>query len=368
LQVTELVLERQTRIPELDGWRAISILMVVGAHAALFRFQAWITPHPILSRFWVHAGPLGVKIFFVISGFVICRLLLIEERRNGLISLRGFYLRRAFRILPPLYLLLSVLAALQTTHWIEGNWRSLTAGGLFLTNFSWVKRYWFSEHTWSLAVEEQFYLLFPPLFLLSRSRSHWRTPFLIFLFTVLAIWNLWRIIALGADPLHQALVSHDTRAGFSCICTGVLMAVWEGRARRFATRVPAWIILLAGAVLLAHPLRRDTAAEALFESLFIPVAIGLILIWSLERGRSMRSLLCSRPCQAVGLTSYGIYLWQQLFLGRSGGYLGKGAVISDLWPLLAVIVPISYFALERPSMRFGKSLSSRIRQRGVPAG
>ena len=354
-------LERQTRILELDGWRAVSILMVLGSHAAIFRFQQWFVPHPALTRFWVHAGPLGVKIFFVISGFVICRLLLLEERRHGAISLRGFYLRRIFRILPPLYLLLGVLAALQSAHWIEGNWRSLAVSALFLSDFNWIKLYWFTDHTWSLAVEEHFYLLFPPFFLLSRARSSWRTPILISLFSVLAIWNLWLVIALGADPLHRALVSHDTRTGFSCICTGVLMAIWEKQTRQLAARVSLWIVLLAGAVLLVHPLRRDTIAEALFESLLMPVAIGLILIWSLERGQILRTFLCCRPVQAVGLTSYGIYLWQQLFLGRPSEYRGAGIAISNLLPLSLLIVPLSYMLLEKSAIRIGKSLSNRIR-------
>jgi len=340
--------------------------MVLASHAALFRFQQWFVPHPVLTRFLVHAGPLGVKIFFVISGFVICRLLLLEERRYGVISLRGFYLRRVFRILPALYLLLCVLAALQAVHWIEGNWRSLSSSALFLTNFRWVERYWFVEHTWSLAVEEQFYLLFPPLFLLTRARIRWRTPFLMLLFAVLAIWNLWMVVALGADPLHQALVNHDTRGGFSCICAGVLLAILETHARPFAARVSGWIVLLAGALLLIHPLRRDTVAEALFESLVIPPAIGLTLIWSLERGRRLSSFLCSRPIQGVGLTSYGIYLWQQLFLGRAAEYRGHGVVLSYLLPLLLLIVPLSYRFLERPAMRLGKSLSNRMRN-GVVA-
>jgi len=355
--------DRQTRIPELDGWRAISIALVFGAHAVIFGFQRWFPQHSLFMRFWVHGGPLGVKIFFVISGFVICRLLLLEERQYGDCSLKGFYLRRICRILPPLYTLLAVLAILQAAKCIEGNWRSLPESALFLTNFRWVGRYWFAEHTWSLSVEEQFYLIFPPLFLLSRARSHWRAPLLIFVIAAFALWNLWQVIALGADPLHLALLSVDSRVGFGCIATGALMAIWEQPVRRLAAKVPLWIVLLTGAVLLAHPLRRDTAAEALYQSLWMPFAIALILLWSLERGPWQRKFLLSRPVQAVGLTSYGIYLWQQLFLGRPAEYRGPGAVIPYLLPLLAVVVPLSWFLIENPAVHLGKSLSKRVSPR-----
>lgn len=90
------------RLPSLDGWRACSILLVVFHHAA------WTEGYPLwLAGFWerlpVSIGIWGVEIFFFISGFIITHHLLLEEHRKGKISLRSFYLRRAFRILPPAY-------------------------------------------------------------------------------------------------------------------------------------------------------------------------------------------------------------------------------------------------------------------------
>ena len=85
----------------------------------------------------------------------------------------------------------------------------------------------------------------------------------------------------------------------------------------------------------------------------------------------LRAFLLARPVQAVGLTSYGIYLWQQLFTGPKGFYIGRGVVLWYLPWLLLVIVPLSYRFIEKPAMRYGKMLSRRVRESSssyVPAG
>src|SRR5580692_5069731 len=100
------------RLRELDGWRAISVLLVIVHHVFSWQHPEVFSSHGRLFHLFRYCGPLGVKVFFVISGFVICRLLLLEEKRYGNVSLGAFYIRRAFRILPPLYFYLSIILLL----------------------------------------------------------------------------------------------------------------------------------------------------------------------------------------------------------------------------------------------------------------
>jgi peptidoglycan/LPS O-acetylase OafA/YrhL len=99
-----------------------------------------------------------------------------------------------------------------------------------------------------------------------------------------------------------------------------------------------------------------------YQALAVPPAIALLLLSSMERKSWFQSLLLSRPVQAIGLTSYALYLWQQLFMGRPEVYFGLGRFIPRFLPLLCVIVPLSWFLVERPSIRLGRNVSRRIRR------
>jgi peptidoglycan/LPS O-acetylase OafA/YrhL len=105
-----------------------------------------------------------------------------------------------------------------------------------------------------------------------------------------------------------------------------------------------------------------TLQVVLFYGVFVPIGIGLVLMYSLERGKWLRAVLCSKPMQAIGLTSYGIYLWQQLFTAAPDRYTARGAALGYLLPALLVIIPVSYFFLEKPAMRMGRALSRRARE------
>ncbi len=112
-------------------------------------------------------------LFFAISGFLICTRLLVEEEAGGVVSLRSFYIRRVFRIIPAAYLYLLVIGVLAATGIITVKWRDLAIPGIFLSNYL-VVGSWFTGHFWSLALEEHFYLSWPPLLVrLGRSRAVW---------------------------------------------------------------------------------------------------------------------------------------------------------------------------------------------------
>src|SRR4051812_33530313 len=142
------------RIPSLDGLRAISIAFVLFAHLAGTRnFPA----SRVVGKI-VDFGALGVHVFFVISGYLITRLLLEELERRQRISLGRFYLRRTLRIFPPYYAFILALVAAQALGWLQLASRDVMHAMTYTSNY-YLERSWFTGHTWSLSVEEQFYLL-----------------------------------------------------------------------------------------------------------------------------------------------------------------------------------------------------------------
>src|SRR5579863_5096023 len=146
---------KHRRIPTLDGWRAVAIIGVVCAHIT------W--PNPSLSNFFGN-GALGVQLFFALSGFLITTRLLEEYDQTGRISWRNFYIRRAFRILPPAFFVILALAILGLLlHIIPMSTDQLAASAFFYRNYfaGKVGSSWYTGHFWSLAVEEHFYLLWP---------------------------------------------------------------------------------------------------------------------------------------------------------------------------------------------------------------
>src|ERR1700733_3368995 len=162
------------RLPSLDGLRAVAISFVLlghASHTALFP-QAWKS---VLARLPA-LGHFGVELFFVISGFVITHSLANEERDNDTVSLRAFYVRRVLRILPPVAAYLLFVFVLQAAGAIDLDRVEWVAALTFTRNFC--AGHWITGHLWSLAVEEQFYLLWPFMFAFARF-ARWRLSFLL---------------------------------------------------------------------------------------------------------------------------------------------------------------------------------------------
>jgi peptidoglycan/LPS O-acetylase OafA/YrhL len=344
------------RLRELDGWRAVSVLLVVIHHIAGYQHARMLSRFPGLTSVVHYMGPLGVSVFFVISGFVICRLLISEEKRYGSVSLKSFYCRRACRILPPLCFYLLALSLLLCVGLIHEDRRAIFGAALFLRDLPIGPKSWFVGHTWSLAVEEQFYLIFPTAWVIAskerRSQIFFATYFLC------VAWNLY-VSYTDWNPLASRAIWE----GFACISCGVMIAIHEGRVRKAANGIPLFFVALVALVLLVHPIDSKSWQTTLFECLFVPPAIGLVLFSSMERKTWLQKLLCCRPLQAIGVTSYGVYLWQQLFTAPvRGNFSRSGEIITSLLPILCLVVPLSYFLVEKPAIRYGKQLSQRMRK------
>jgi peptidoglycan/LPS O-acetylase OafA/YrhL len=208
-------------------------------------------------------------------------------------------------------------------------------------------------------MEEQFYLIFPTIWILTSRR--WKGRVFLGILSVLIIWNL-----VANQGRFGGINIPVVRQGFVCICCGVLIAIYEFRARLLAKAVPAFVIPAVALILFLYPANADDLKATAYKCLFLPPAIGLLLMFSLERGPWLRAFLRWAPIQAIGITSYGIYLWQELFTAPKMFYTGRGMVISLLLPLLCVVVPLSYFLVEKPAMRYGRTLAARIRERSIP--
>jgi peptidoglycan/LPS O-acetylase OafA/YrhL len=166
-------------LPTLDGWRAIAILAVIACHASGSYFYPWGS-YPSDSGLWIASllGDKGVEIFFAISGFLICTRLLQEHHDTGRIGLKSFYLRRAFRILPPYFLYLVILASIAAAGVVQVAPIEWWSCGFFFRNYipdlAPPFSGWYTGHFWSLSIEEHFYLFWPLMLVLcgnARARS-----------------------------------------------------------------------------------------------------------------------------------------------------------------------------------------------------
>ena len=154
------------RIAPLDGWRAISVALVIFSHLAVSSSIAIHFPgelgRAVITPFLHECGNLGVNIFFVISGYVITSGLIREYTRSGQVSLRNFYLRRVFRILPPLIMYVFAVLLLAELGVIPPQATGAVNALTFTCNLNlYGCGGWFGGHTWSLSYEEQFYLIIP---------------------------------------------------------------------------------------------------------------------------------------------------------------------------------------------------------------
>src|SRR3974390_1314620 len=182
------------QIPTLDGWRALAIAGVIACHGLSLN-DAAANSHSHLNAFVLGLGQQGVSLFFAISGFLITTLLLDEHRNRGRISLRAFYTRRVFRILPPACTYLLITALLGVLGFIRLA-NGEVASGLFIYNNYWPQRSWYTQHFWSLSMEEHFYLIWPAaIALLGIARARWAAVALI---VVTIFWRPWSMANIAS--------------------------------------------------------------------------------------------------------------------------------------------------------------------------
>jgi peptidoglycan/LPS O-acetylase OafA/YrhL len=296
-------------VPALDGLRALSVLAVIAYHADL----------PGAT-----GGFLGVEVFFVISGYLITTLLLQEHLRSGRISLPSFWLRRARRLLPALFAVLLAALVLSLTLAPDALAQTRTDGAaaLFYVSNWWQvihHRSYFMDvdrpplllHLWSLAVEEQFYLVWPlAVALFGRRAQRWVLPSALLGGVLSALWLALRFDP-SADPT-RIYIGTDTRASGLLLGAALAAALSQSRTRRSRAGAFAWeISAVAGlASLLWLAARVSSADPFLYRGGLVLVDLAsCALIAGLVAPTIGARLLGVEPLAWVGRRSYGLYLW-----------------------------------------------------------
>ena len=337
-----------SRLPGLDGLRAVSIALVLAGHLASSGAA------PFLAPVWhLDPGNLGVRVFFVISGFLITTLLLEEHRTDRGINLRRFYFRRTLRIMPAYYAFLIAMAIASLVGLVQVEGAHLAHAAIYLSNY--LSTSWMVGHSWSLSVEEQFYLLWPgALALLGLRRG-----FLV------AAGVLVLAPAMRTLALHDPSWPTNPRIAFECVAnalaTGCLLAslrdrLWQWTtyrqllSSRWIALLPLFLVALAWYDVL-HPAFAAVAGLTLLN-----LAIALVVDRCLRSPDSLVGrFLDWRPVAFIGTLSYSIYLWQQPFLADRSGI----AFPLDL-VFIAIAALLSYFLIESPALRFRSRLERRL--------
>jgi peptidoglycan/LPS O-acetylase OafA/YrhL len=350
------------RIPSLDGLRAVSIGMVVFSHLAGTR------GFPISTKVAniLPLGELGVRVFFVISGFLITNLLLDEWNRRGTISLSRFYFRRTFRILPPYYVLVAAVGAASFLQLVQLAPADLAHAITYTSNY-YAERSWWVGHTWSLAVEEQFYLLWPAVLLLAGRRRGFIVAAAVVLVSPFVRLAIWQLAPSSTGGIGHGFESVADSLAIGCLLAGLanwLMAqAWYRRILESPAFLLVPLIVLAASALHEHP-------RPYFFVSFTVMNVGAALCvhWAVTYHKGgVGRFLNAPPIAFIGVISYSIYLWQQLFLNRDS------ASVVGTFPLNIVLVAAaalaSFYLIERPSLRTRHRLEGRLfRRRQIERG
>lgn len=332
------------RLAFLDGWRAIAVVVVIQSHLIGFRTEPEFLK--MLGR-WMPAGQIGVLIFFFISGFVITRAALAEIDRTSAFSLKAFYIRRAFRIIPPLFLYLAACLCLGAFGLVDYKIGNAIPAFLYVCNIGPLDHcLWLGGHTWSLAFEEQFYLLFP--ILLGFFVLHKR-PIIAHLVIVVALCLAPLIFPVSYIGWFSFTLTYALFAG------GCLAARYEavifGILRRYA--MPGFLLALA--LILATPFTLPVAGLADYYPLSFVVTVPIMVLCSGWVGAA-RSVLGSRVLVYLGRISYSVYLWQEL---ATSDLFRKQPLIFELVAIAGVFVlaAILFEVMEKPLIDLGRRLA-----------
>ena len=367
----EPVRSGQRYLPGLDGLRAIAVLAVLAYHIGLS---------------WTPGGLLGVGVFFTLSGYIITDLLLGQQARTGSLQLVDFWLRRARRLLPALFVMLTVVVgwvALFDRAQLAALRGMVASAALYVSNWWLIAQHqsYFSRfgppsplgHLWSLAVEEQFYLVWPWLVLLGlalsrRRRRHGSSEYygLAAVTMLLAAASATAMALLyhpGYDPT-RVYDGTDTRA-FALLIGAALAFVWPSRKLRASmSKASTWTldgVGVVGLLVIAALIWRTTEYSAFLYRgglVLLSVATAMVVAAVAAPASRVGRMLGAAPVRWIGVRSYGIYLWHYPIIvlttpANTTDSLGRGALQVAASIVVAALSwhfveePIRHGALER---------------------
>ena len=345
-------------LPGLDGLRGLALAAVLVYH---------------LDRSWLPGGVLSITVFFTLSGFLITALLLREVDRTGTVDLRTFWVRRARRLAPAAVATVGLIAALAklaggvvgrdligdavgALTW-TANWRFIATGSSYGQVFDHPSPF---QHFWTLAIEEQLYLVLPiaALLLLGRTRRRW--PFALAVVTGIAASTAAGFVLSGpGHAANRAYFGTDVRIAEPLV--GVLLAVVLMRRdglRRVGQRATA-AAGVAGATALAVlgylSWHLHLGDDALYRGGFLVTAISAaVVVFSVTQETFVARVLAVRPLAALGRISYGVYLFHWplfLFLDDRLHAHGRATVITAQLAATLALALVSHALLEQPIRR-----------------
>lgn len=338
------------RIPEIDGLRGVAILIVMIAHYTAKQAAP---------------GGFGVTLFFVISGFIITRLFFAELSKTKTISIGRFYFRRFLRLTPALFVCVFAIAATTVAIGEPFSFVPVVAALVQMKNY---QTLFLPDHIgaplanlgifWSLAVEEHFYLFFPPLFLLLSGHPRRLAGVLLALITVALLWRFVLVLHFNA-PSPRTYMGSDTRfdspltgAALACLC-----AQWEKSGtslmKHMRIIVATALALLAVSFASNNPVFRETLRYTLQN---IGIALILFAVLYSPGFALARQVLSRGPLHAIGIISYSLYLWHVFIL-----YLTRRAIAGEVESAL-VAAAIS-FAVAYLSWRYLEKGTEHLRAR-----
>jgi peptidoglycan/LPS O-acetylase OafA/YrhL len=321
--------------PALDGLRGVAIVLVLCAH-----FDNPVT-NPISG-----VGVTGVTVFFTLSGFLITALLLEEHARTGRIRLAAFYRRRVFRLMPALLAVVVFVLAVQATGTSLGVSKGMVTAVLFYASNWWQLAHVSGlnglSNTWSLSIEEQFYLVWPAALLFG---ARWGRRGV----TRVALAGM--AVSVVALIMPGGSLTWGSLERASNLLAGCLLAVWLSGRREGRSR--PWVAALALCTLAPQAMLKAALPDPLW-ALMVP-ASTVVVLWAVAQGDGVRWL--SGPVlRWFGRRSYGIYLWHYPMLYAIPmwpgvpWYVRSGCVLT----ISLLTAEVSWRCIERPMARLGR--------------
>jgi len=328
-----------------DGLRAIAVLLVILVHT-------WSTLVP--------GGTIGVYMFFTLSGFLITALLLNEVDRTHRLSFKNFYVRRALRLLPALVAVVAVVVVVSRVTGIDRTIIGTTAPAALFYYANWQSaagdKMGLLAHTWSLSVEEQFYLVWPLTFWvgwkLGRAKGVLAAA-LIGCGVSLIAHDVLRLLGATSARIDNGFDTQSVSMFIGCTLATSLYLGWR------PTRRQVWPAALVGAAVIlttavwTRARIWSSAATWGLAILAMSTAAIIVLIERWPQGRTARWLSVA-PMAYVGRISYGIYLWHFLivqYVGRVFGFRQSSKAFVAVVVLTLPVATASYYGLERPFLR-----------------
>lgn len=340
------------RIEHIDVWRFFAVMLVIQEHALIF--SGLDVSFPIIETYSLQierSGELGVLIFFSISGFVICMGLNSEKTKTGRVCLSAFCVRRFFRIVPPLWFYLACVTVLSAFEIVSISDTQLLTSAAFLCNLPFEKGCsWFAGHTWSLAYEEQFYLLFPLLFLWA-----FRGNKALRILAAIGVLIAGALALIYFDQLFWA----EYCTYFLFLLTGCFTALLPENIMQKLRNLPFSIWFFAVSLLACAIGLLENKQDILFKILAYPFLVQIIVFGTPTHFAWVKRLFENASLSYLGRISYSVYLWQELATAYYPNTNGWQTLSCLVLVFIFAIVSFRYF--EMPLQRVGTRLSNDLK-------